>query len=179
MKNCSFASVDQCHQGSFVKTCGLRSVKLEEKTILELRSQVDCDAIQTICKHHEQTLLVKFSSLIKKCADPFNEHLTAKTKSLRIVTPHWYSKSQYLHGKVVPGQKLCPTCFIRLNKSNLQSDSGNEVAGDVDKEITVYESEDRNIQDKTEAGPSGFQPSNAIASAIAIANANAIALCHQ
>ena len=108
MKNCSFASVDQCHHGSFVKTCGLRPVKLEEKTILELRSQVDGNAIQTICKHHEQTLLVKFSSLMKKCCDLFNEHLTAKTKSLKIVTPHWYSKSLYLHGKVVPGQKVVP-----------------------------------------------------------------------
>ena len=59
---------------------------------------------------------------------------------------------------MVQGQKLRPTYFIRLNKSNLESDSGNEVAGDVDKEITVYESEDRNIQDKTE--PSGLSVSD-------------------
>ena len=47
-----------------------------------------------------------------------------------------------------------------MNKSNLESDSGNEVAGDVDTEITVYESEDRNIQDKTEPGPSGLSVSD-------------------
>ena len=86
MKNHSFTVVDQCHQLIHSRKCELRTVALEEKDILELRSQVKGNAIQTICKHHEQTLLVKFSSLIKKCADPFKDHSVVKTKSLKIVT---------------------------------------------------------------------------------------------
>src|ERR1043165_1388774 len=90
----------------------IKICKIGGKTISELRWQVDCDAIQTICKHHEQTLLVKFSNLIKKCADPFNEHLTAKTMSFKFVTPHLYCKSHYLHGKRYQSKSCAPDAAL-------------------------------------------------------------------
>lgn len=159
MKNCSFASVDQCHQVVYSKKCKLRPVDLEEKTLLELRSQVHLDSIQTICKHHEETLLVRYSSLIKKCADPFKQHLVAKTKSLRIITLDFYSRAKSLHGKVIPGQKLCLNCRISATQSDQQSEPDRGAAQDDDKEAPLYEQEMTNDEDMMKAGPSGVHPS--------------------
>lgn len=120
MKNCSFASVDQCHQLTLCQIRSLRTVQLEEKALLEIRSKVPMNDILTICNHHEQLLDVQFSKFVTKCSDPFKQHMKPRTKSLRIITLDFYSKTKSLAGKVVPGQKLCPACRVHASTTAQQ-----------------------------------------------------------
>ena len=67
--------------------------------------------IQTVCYHHEQSLIVSFSSHIKKCSDPFSLHLKGPvTKALKIVSLDFYSKTASIKGVLAPGEKLCISC---------------------------------------------------------------------
>jgi hypothetical protein len=51
MRDCSFASVDRCHQLTFCKKKGLRNVEEGEKTVLELRSNLPETDIQIVYHH--------------------------------------------------------------------------------------------------------------------------------
>ena len=123
MRNCSFASVDKCHQLTFCKKKGLRNVEEEEKTLLGLRSKLPETDIEIICCHHEQSLLVKFSAHIRRCADPFTLHSKGLvTKALYTVTLDFYSKTTSLKGIIAPGEKLCISCkkqAVIRSKQNL------------------------------------------------------------
>lgn len=111
MRNCSFASVDRCHQFIFSKKKGLRNVEEDEKTVLGLRSNLPVTDIQTVCCHHEQSLIAKFSKRIKQCSNPFSLHSKGNViKSLRTVTLDFYSKTTSLKGLIAPGEKLCISC---------------------------------------------------------------------
>ena len=117
MKNCSFASMNSCHQDTYTKLKELRAVDEEKKNILHLRTKVPVQDISMICHHHEQSLDIKFSHLIKRCADPFQQHKQSRTKSLRLITMDMYSKMECLQDKAVPGEKLCPSCLVQATKS--------------------------------------------------------------
>ena len=59
-----------------------------EIRLLKLRSQLDKASIKTICCHHEQELLKKFSKIQRKCCDPLKIHPSkARTKSLSYDVP--------------------------------------------------------------------------------------------
>jgi Leu/Phe-tRNA-protein transferase len=106
MKNCSFKTIDACHQLIYSRSRGLKKVESEDKGILELRSKVPSRNMKTICNHHKAKLDTKFSSLIKKCSNPFELHSAVATSSLKIITPEFYSKTACLEQKAVPGEKL-------------------------------------------------------------------------
>lgn len=114
MKNCSFVKLGPCNQDTFTQQKGLTAVDEDKKIILSLRTKVPVENIRTICHHHEHLLDIKFSLLVKKCADPFQQHKQARTKSLRIITMDFYSKFAYHQDKAVPGEKLCPSCHIQV-----------------------------------------------------------------
>ena len=141
MRNCSFASVDRCHQLTFCKKKGLRNVEEDEKTVLGLRSNLSETDIQTVCYHHEQSLILKFSSRIKKCSDPFSLHSKGSvTKSLWIVTLDFYSKTTSLKGIIIPGEKLCISCkkqAVIRSEHNLVVNESKDATADVDENITA------------------------------------------
>src|SRR5271156_3673446 len=116
MRDCSFVSVGPCHQLKFTHSKGLKVVQEECKMLLELRAKIPRHQIQTICCHHEQELDQMFSKLAKRCADPFNEHKKPRKKALLFVTLALYLKAEFLREKVVPGQKLCPSCHVRITQ---------------------------------------------------------------
>ena len=71
-------------------------------------------------RHHEQELLVKFSTLRKKCCDPLNRHPgKERTRSLRIVGMDVYRSLVNPPKMVVPGEKICCDCLITLQKIKL------------------------------------------------------------
>jgi hypothetical protein len=123
MKNCSFVTVSPCHQITLTKVKGLRAVEEERKVLLNLRSKVPLQDMSTICFHHEQSLDIVFSKMIKRCADPFEQHTQPRTKSLKAVTMDFYSKLECLRGKAVPGEKLCPSCYIQATKFTPQGEA--------------------------------------------------------
>jgi hypothetical protein len=153
MKNCSFVSVGPCHQLRFCRNKGLRNVDVEEKEMLQLRSKVPFSDIKTICKHHEQLLDIQFSQWITKCSDPFKKHSTAVTRSLRIISLDYYSKTECLQGKVVPGEKLCRSCRIQAKPETEKSEPATQsTAEEPTPELVCNEL--INLQEV--AGPSGF-----------------------
>jgi hypothetical protein len=153
MRNCSFVSVDPCHQLILCTKKGLRTVELEEKRILALRSNVQPSDIITICNHHEQALDKQFSKLLKTSSDPFRLHESKpRTKSLRIISLDFYAKTSSLEGKVVPGDKLCVACKRQATALAQQSVQAEESTTDESAELVTN---DTNI-DVATAGPSGI-----------------------
>lgn len=154
MNNCSFSSLDACHQLTHSRSKGLKKVAPEDKEILELRSKISRKNIKTICNHHEAKLVNQFSSLIKKCSNPFELHSAVVTKSLKIISFEIYSKTTDLQHKAVPGEKLCVNCYKRAKELQHMSAPSEE------EEKTLFEKgevcQSTGIQD-AEAGPSGLQ----------------------
>ena len=60
-----------------------------------------------------QELLIKFSSLRRKCCDPLNRHPEkARTRSLQIMSMDTYKRLVDPPKMLVPGEKLCCDCII-------------------------------------------------------------------
>ena len=141
MRDCSFASVDRCHQLTLSKKKGLRNVEEDEKTVLGLRSNLPETDIQTVCYHHEQSLIARFSRHIKKCSDPFSLHSKGSvTKSLCTVTLDFYSKTTSLKGIIAPGEKLCISCkkqAVIKSEENLLVNKFKDATADNDKDLTT------------------------------------------
>lgn len=150
MKNCSFETISPCHQISLTKVKGLKVLEDEKKVLLHLRSKVPLQDISTICLHHEHSLDIMFSKMKKKCSDPFNQHKQSRTKSLKVVTVDFYSKLECLKDKVVPGEKLCPSCYIQASKFTPQ--------GEVKEQLATSTTEEQNIPNVVEnvPGPSAL-----------------------
>ena len=124
MDNCSFYSEESsCHQFQHTQTSFIRSTtKYEEIRLLRLRTGRKTNDIKTICSHHEQELLTKFSSLKKKRCDPTNKHPgKSRTKSLRVVSLDMFEKLSDPPCVVVPGVKVCFECLMILQRQKVQS----------------------------------------------------------
>ena len=67
-----------------------------------------------------------------------------------------YSKTEYFHGKVVPGEKLCPTCYIRVIQ--LQNAIVTQSVTEETKEVTASERRSSIAYDALDAGPSQCEP---------------------
>ena len=80
MNSCSVGLYldSECHKLIYCRTVGLKNLESFESNELELvfwRSGLTMLNINaTICHHHEQTVLKKFSSFQKSCFDPFRIH---------------------------------------------------------------------------------------------------------
>jgi len=119
MENCSFSSIDDCHQTKFVKVATLRSVRKdsEDLELLHLRTKIPKRNITNICGHHERMLLTKYSDLQTRCCDPFNKHQKPQTKGLKIISLSKYKDLSCAPALgLTPGEKLCPACKIALEK---------------------------------------------------------------
>ena len=115
-------------------------VQSEDTNILQLRSKVPIVKIKTICNYHKAKLDTKFSSLIKKCSNPFQLHSAVVTKGLRIISQELYSKAGCLEQKVVPGKKLCLACQKKVtelqqtSEEEKQSSEGSDFSESTSKE---------------------------------------------
>lgn len=134
--NCSFYTDDNfCHQLLYTRKTLVRNVRPDEKDLLECRSKVPKYKIKTICMHHEQVLLRKFSAKRTKCCNPFESHKKPRTKSLRLVTQELYEKMHRPPDIIIPGEKLCLECVLKLT-GKLQTpeftDIGEDASGSKD-----------------------------------------------
>ena len=87
-----------------------------EIKILSLRTWIVDLTDKTICFHHKQTYLARYSHFQKKCCDPFAKHKKPLKSGLREITLDASTDAQLLGISLVPGQKLCPTCHTELTK---------------------------------------------------------------
>ena len=62
----------RCYLKTYTKAETLRPVSNDELELLSLRSKLPVAAITDICSHHEQVLVVKYSTLQKNVAMLFN-----------------------------------------------------------------------------------------------------------
>ena len=118
--NCRFIKFGECHLSSYTTFTGLKllqELSSYEKEILELRSEIKVTDNDTICLHHEQVLLLRYSFLQKKCCDPLSLHKkTSCKRSLREISVAMSQKLAAINVAAKPGQKLCPKCRIALNE---------------------------------------------------------------
>ncbi|ELU10711.1 hypothetical protein CAPTEDRAFT_88075, partial [Capitella teleta] len=89
----------------------------EDQELFTLRTGVPLQPSSQIYLHHKMKFLDKFAEKQRRCSDPLNLHPgKARTKNLRIITRDCCERLRELTGSAVkPGEKLCPTCAIRIN----------------------------------------------------------------
>ena len=97
-------------------------------------------AASTVCYHHEQKYLSRYSNLQKKCCDPLKIHKKKIPKSsLREISLEAAKIFKNSKIDVIPGQKLCPSCRVKFNtleSSESDSVSTSEISQESDKEAT-------------------------------------------
>lgn len=72
----------------------------------------------TICDHHKNVYLTHFTSLKRKCCDPFKKHRQNVVDNLRILKQELCEKAlNCLFLKIIPGDKICHNCEITLLKN--------------------------------------------------------------
>lgn len=151
MNNCSVFFISDCHQGSTVKRDSLRDLDDAEIELLRLRTKARRRSIKTICAYHDQELLSKFSSKRKKCCDPHGKHPTkARTKSLKIISLFQYRNFVNPPENVVPGEKVCPDCLIKLKQATVEEPADDVNMADVDDIVPSHEDSDGERGDESD-----------------------------
>ena len=80
--------------------------------LLQLRTGITIED-GTLCLHHEQLFVKKYSFLQKVCCDPKSIHRSQVRKNLKILDLDDAKRVSNITGKSVkPGQKLCYNCLI-------------------------------------------------------------------
>jgi hypothetical protein len=126
--------------------------KREEIELLTLRSGLNEKDIKTICAHHDQELLAKFSTLRKKCCDPFNRHPgKSRTKAVRVVSLDTYKKLVNPPNSIKPGEKVCCDCLIKLSKEEVVVETG--ATAEVVEEAVTVEKMDVTDESTVETSP--------------------------
>ena len=112
-----------CHLLHYAKKPAIRDVKKQDEIkLLMLRTKLDRSVIKTICSHHEEVLLKRFSQNQTKCCNPFKAHKgVRKGKQISPLSLKIYETLIDPPDVVVPGVKLCVTCRIELNKKKRSS----------------------------------------------------------
>ncbi len=127
MKKCSFSGVvgGACHQVTYTK--GNRRMRVpseEEKIVLSIRTTIPQERIETICCHHEELLMTKYSTMRRRCCDPLKSHPEVnRSKGLYTISWAFHNKVKSVAELAVPGEKLCPKCRIDCDKLASQSSS--------------------------------------------------------
>ena len=90
----------------------------------------------TICFHHKKIYLDLYSSLQRKCCNPFDLHKAPMTKGLRVVSLEQVAKLNAMNktGAFKAGMKLCVRCRGRVN--------------DETQDLEIQEETDVQIQDQ-------------------------------
>ncbi len=95
--------------------------------------------IKEICSHHEQELLIKFSTLRRRCCDPLNRHPEkARSRSLQIISMETYKTLVNPPKMLVPEEKVCCDCMISLKKAIVQA-TGEESCSKINTDVTMAE----------------------------------------
>ena len=108
-----------CHSFLYTRKAGIKrtsSLDTNQIKLIALRTGLDNIEDKTICFHHEQTVLSKYSHSQKKCSDPFSKHKKAVKAGLREITLDAWADFQSFSVSVIPGQKMCPTCQTELSR---------------------------------------------------------------
>ena len=95
-------------------------------TILRLRTSevgatFDLNINSLIYAHHEKEFFTCYTNYQKYCSDPFKRHVQLISKSLTPISWETYQKYSFL--PIVPGKKLCVSCFKEVRKSMPNNDS--------------------------------------------------------
>ena len=113
----------------------------------------------TVCYHHEKYFVHKYPSLQKSCCDPFEKHPGRKRKgSLKVIdSENAEYLSQQLQKHIRPGQKLCPKCFMDVQKF-IEKNSGESADSSVDDPHVTVTSTEATAAINTSLAESGFTP---------------------
>lgn len=112
-QECSFGVKlsDSCHLLDYTRSKGLKPVKILKPQDIELLSwRVPGSVFESnlsICLHHEQKFLIRYSLLQKKCFDPFQKHKGVVKSALRNIPLEMPQAFKKLQIDVVQGQTLC------------------------------------------------------------------------
>ena len=136
---------EECHSTTHTRSTGFKrvdSLSLELVDLFTRRTGIQCSPELAICNHHEQAVLVKYSSLQRKCCDPFLRHKNPVRGSLREISLETASEFEQLNISVVPGRKICPSCRRDLSKEieklkNAPEDSGSDPDFECDESPVV------------------------------------------
>ena len=129
-----------CHMFVYTRKAGLKQVSsLDARQIklISLRTGLDSLIDKTICLHHEQTVLSKYSHSHRKCCNPFSKHMKKVKTGLREITLEVWSDFQKLSISIIPGHRMCPTCHTELSRRLKSFDEETDEAGMTD----AYESD--------------------------------------
>src|SRR5205809_7802219 len=94
MENCTIGihcgQQTECHRVVYTRSTGLKNISefsISDSALLLRRSGFTGPSVlTTVCKHHEQIFLHKYSLLQKSCCDPYSLHPNSvRKKSLRSV----------------------------------------------------------------------------------------------
>ena len=97
----------------------IEELSAEDQCLLKNRCEIDTfEATSTICLHHKKIYLDLYSSLQKKCCNPFDLHTTTTSvkgglRTLSIDEANRVNRVQRT-SSVHAGMKVCPKCRIKL-----------------------------------------------------------------
>ena len=106
-------TASECHKITFCFKKGIQNINClieEDKMLLNLKTTIKLDSVQTICFYDENLFLKKFELQHKTCSDPLRKHKRPIKKSLRPVTLQRSKSLSERRFKIKPSEKLCPKC---------------------------------------------------------------------
>ena len=101
-----------CHLKTWTRKTGIESIggfNPEEMRLLEWRTNLKLELDGTVCLHHKNDYLDKFSDKFSKCCDPFKKHKRSKLPISNLHTIKLEEAEQFnmLSMDLVPGIKVC------------------------------------------------------------------------
>lgn len=117
---------EDCHLNTFTKKKTLNYLKNFDKSEIEILSLrlpiiennfLDTEG-KTICSHHHEKYLVRYSLSQKACVDPWKKHTSKVYLQVREINLELAKQSKPLCNNIlVPGKKICQNCkFDLVNK---------------------------------------------------------------
>ena len=124
MEECSIGKLikSQCHEQDLIKTYGLKNLEelsVENRQLLILRAGLEEEGVLNegvICFHHEQFFLHRYTSMQRRCSDPFKKHKSRRpTRDLRVISLDSAKVVRKETGHdIKPGQKVCRSCEKKI-----------------------------------------------------------------
>ena len=137
---------DPCHKSTYCRRTGFKMIESLDSKVREVVfwtsgvSLLNIDA--DICFHHEHVLTRRLPMSYTKCFDPFNVHKKEVKGGLSKVTILLAKDVVTLGIDVVPGQKICPSCRMKV-KTEIDS-FGKELVQS-DEEVNLVETLDNEL----------------------------------
>ena len=89
--------------------------ELSEEDQLLLECRVPNISVKNICSYHKSRYLKYYSSYQTSCCDPYNKHEKKRTNNLKSITLQLHlDYKQVTKQNIVPGKKVCGTCYNEL-----------------------------------------------------------------